>query len=62
MRLSMRLRKVFSLSYKITKTKKTQHVTFSILIKFYILTKLFYYFHEYCFLLQQKHNMSQIII
>ena len=29
---------------------------FSMLIKFYILTKLFYYFYEYYFLLQQNYK------
>ena len=39
--------------------KRTEHnmsQLFSMLIKFYILTKLFYYFHEYYFVLQQNYK------
>ena len=44
--------------YKITR-KRTEHNMshlFSMLIKFYILTKLFYYFYKYYFLLQQNYK------
>ena len=38
------------------RTELNMSQLFSLLIKFYIPTKLFYYFHEYYFVLQQNYK------